>query len=70
LFVLLLAPAGERNEYGVTAPGFQAHAARDLMSAHARHSNVDDRGARTVARSDFQRLDAIERNGHLVSRKS
>ena len=49
LFVLLLAPTGERDEDGVASPGFEAHAARDFVAAHARHADVDDGGARPVA---------------------
>src|SRR5687768_8574016 len=34
LFVLFLAPTGERDEGGIAAPRFEPHAASDFMATH------------------------------------
>ena len=54
LFVVVLSPAGECNQHGVATPGFEPHPPRDLISAHARHADVDDRGMRPFAGAELK----------------
>ena len=67
LFVRVLAPARERNQHGMATPGFEAHAARDLVPAHARHADVDDGGTRPLACRDLERLRAAVGNRDFVA---
>ena len=66
LFVILLPPPGERDQDRIAAPGFEAHAPSDFMTAHVRHADVDNRGTGSIARCYLKRSEPIEGNRHIV----
>ena len=60
LTILLLSPAGDRNERHARAPGLLAHAFRHFVAVEARHADVEKRHVR------LHRQDLVERELPVV----
>ncbi len=67
LLVLLLAPARNRNQQYVRTPGLAANFARDFISSHTRHADVENHDMRLPLARHLQRLLTGIRDQHLVA---
>ena len=66
LLVIRLAPAGQRHQHQVAAPRRGANPARELVTVHARHADVEQRDVGLEGVQHFERLQAVKGHRHLA----
>src|SRR5690349_18234864 len=67
LAVLLLSPAGQRDQRDILAPSMQSHLSRRLVPIHPRHTQVKQYDVRLERLGDFKRLWAVANRSDVVS---